>query len=182
MFLHDYIDKIFSESSKVPKKRPRVYDPNYIYDKEPSAPLRAPKWTVRGYNGSLKAVVENACKQRSSVKKIHVKSYYDDPFKLAIPSEYLTQEVNHLLNRSQSKERSKSQTHEHTSSKSQSKERSKSKTHEHTSSSSQLKEGSGNKKTREYTSSSSQLKEGSGNKSKSKSKSRSKSNEHYSDF
>jgi hypothetical protein len=164
MFLHDYIDKIFSESSKVPKKRPRVYDPNYIYDKEPSAPLRAPKWTVRGYNGSLKAVVENACKQRSSVKKIHVKSYYDDPFKLAIPSEYLTQEVNHLLNRSQSKERSKS------------------KTHEHTSSSSQLKEGSGNKKTREYTSSSSQLKEGSGNKSKSKSKSRSKSNEHYSDF
>ena len=46
MFLRNYIDKIFAESSKVQKKCPRVYDLTYIYDKELSAPLKAPKWTV----------------------------------------------------------------------------------------------------------------------------------------
>ena len=110
MFLRDYIDKIFAESSKVQKKRPRVYGPTYIYDKEPSAPLRAPKWTVRGYNGSLKSVVESACKKRSSTEKVYVKSYDPDyPFKLVVPreylTEYLTEEGKHTSNRSQLEER-----------------------------------------------------------------------------
>ena len=53
------------------------------------------------YNGSLKAVVESACKRRSSTKKIYVKSYDPDyPFKLVVPREYLTEEGKHTSNRS----------------------------------------------------------------------------------
>ena len=66
MFLRDYVDRIFTESSKVPKKRTRIYDNDSFYDKEQSKPFQAPKWTVSGYNGSLKTAVQKACAERSS--------------------------------------------------------------------------------------------------------------------
>ena len=85
------------------------------------------------------------------LKKIHIKNYYDDPFKLVI-SEYLIQEVKYLLNRLGSKKRSKSKMHEHTLSSSQLKERLECmKMHKHTLSSLQLKEGSEYTKIHEHT-------------------------------
>ena len=64
LFLRNYIDRLFAETSKVPKKRIRVYDSNF-YEKEISAPFRAPKWTVGDYQGSLKDIVADACRNRS---------------------------------------------------------------------------------------------------------------------
>ncbi|CAB5394973.1 unnamed protein product [Rhizophagus irregularis] len=65
-FLRDYIDHIFSESSKVPKKRTRIHDSVNFYDKERTKPFQAPNWTISGYTGSLKMAVQKACIERSS--------------------------------------------------------------------------------------------------------------------
>ncbi|CAB4491859.1 unnamed protein product [Rhizophagus irregularis] len=65
-FLRDYIDRIFSESSKVPKKRTRIHDSVNFYDKERTKPFQAPNWTISGYTGSLKTAVQKACIERSS--------------------------------------------------------------------------------------------------------------------
>ena len=59
MFLRDYIDRIFTESAKVPKKRNRL-QANTFYEKERTAPFQALNWTIRGYNGSLKNAIKNA--------------------------------------------------------------------------------------------------------------------------
>jgi hypothetical protein len=64
--LRDYVDRIFSESSKIPKKRTRIYDNVNTHDKESTAPFQAPKWTIDGYKGSLKIAVRKACSERSS--------------------------------------------------------------------------------------------------------------------
>ena len=82
MFLREYIDRIFAESSKVPKKRDRIHD-TVTYDKEQSSPFQAPKWTLSGYNGSLKVAVESACTKRSSKETIPAK----DPFVLVLTPE-----------------------------------------------------------------------------------------------
>ncbi|PKY57595.1 hypothetical protein RhiirA4_429099 [Rhizophagus irregularis] len=65
-FLRDYIDRIFSELSKVPKKRTRIHDSVNFYDKERTKPFQAPNWTISGYTGSLKMAVQKACIERSS--------------------------------------------------------------------------------------------------------------------
>jgi hypothetical protein len=65
--LRSFIDKLFTETSKVPKKRIRFYDDGgNFYEKEQTPPFRAPKWTVGKYQGSLKDAVEKACRNRSS--------------------------------------------------------------------------------------------------------------------
>ena len=65
--MRNYIDRIFSESSKVPKKRKRIQANAYYENKkEEKAPFKAPKWTVRGYQGTLKKLIEDACKERYS--------------------------------------------------------------------------------------------------------------------
>lgn len=63
--MRDYIDHIFSETSKVSKKRERIQADSY-YEKEKLAPFKAPKWTVDGYHGTLKNLVEAACRERFS--------------------------------------------------------------------------------------------------------------------
>ena len=60
--MHDYIDRIFAESSKVAKKRERIQVPDDFYNKEMDAPVQAPKWTLGGYRGSLKAAIQEAIK------------------------------------------------------------------------------------------------------------------------
>ncbi|GBC24311.2 hypothetical protein GLOIN_2v1773638 [Rhizophagus irregularis DAOM 181602=DAOM 197198] len=65
LFLRNYIDRLFAETSKVPKKWTRVYSSDF-YEKETSAPFCAPKWTIRNYQGSLKDIVGRACKNRLS--------------------------------------------------------------------------------------------------------------------
>jgi hypothetical protein len=62
-FLREFIDRIFSESAKVPKKRTRISSDEF-YDKERAAPFQAPKWTVSGYKGSLKNAILDAVKER----------------------------------------------------------------------------------------------------------------------
>ena len=44
------------------KKRERKQVPGDFYNKETDAPLQAPKWTLGGYKGSLKAAIQEACK------------------------------------------------------------------------------------------------------------------------
>jgi len=46
----------------VAKKRERKQVPGDFYSKETDAPLQAPKWTLGGYKGSLKAAIQEACK------------------------------------------------------------------------------------------------------------------------
>ncbi|PKY61398.1 hypothetical protein RhiirA4_522086 [Rhizophagus irregularis] len=65
LFLRNYIDRLFAETSKVPKKRTRVYSSDF-YEKETSAPFCAPKWTIGNYQSSLKDIVGRACKNRLS--------------------------------------------------------------------------------------------------------------------
>ncbi|CAB5383755.1 unnamed protein product [Rhizophagus irregularis] len=65
-FLRDYIDRIFSESSKVSKKRTQIHDSVNFYDKEWTKPFQAPNWTISGYTGSLKMAVQKACMKRFS--------------------------------------------------------------------------------------------------------------------
>ncbi|CAG8731882.1 17927_t:CDS:2 [Rhizophagus irregularis] len=65
LFLRNYIDQLFTETSKVPKKRIRVYDDNF-YEKEQTAPFHSPKWAVGDYQGFLKDEVERACYRRKS--------------------------------------------------------------------------------------------------------------------
>ena len=65
MFLHDYVDRIFAESSKIPKKRPRIVDPNDFYS-ENDPPFKAPNWTIGTYNGHLKFTVQSACNENES--------------------------------------------------------------------------------------------------------------------
>ena len=60
--MRDYIDRIFAESSKVAKKRERIQVPDDFYNKEMDAPVQAPKWTLGGYRGSLKAAIQEAIK------------------------------------------------------------------------------------------------------------------------
>jgi hypothetical protein len=60
--LRDYIDRIFTESSKVAKKRERIQVPDDFFNKEMDAPVQAPKWTLGGYRGSLKASIQEAIK------------------------------------------------------------------------------------------------------------------------
>lgn len=61
LFLRNYIDRMISERSKVPKKRKFVYDNENFYDKEEVKPCNAPKWTCTKYKGQLKTHVNNAC-------------------------------------------------------------------------------------------------------------------------
>ena len=65
MFLREYIDRIFNESTKVPKKRARLVIPNNFHS-EVEAPFQAPNWTIGDYNGHLKTEVQRACDRRSS--------------------------------------------------------------------------------------------------------------------
>ena len=65
MFLREYIDRIFNESTKVPKKRARLVIPNNFHS-EVKAPFQAPNWTIGDYNGHLKTEVQRACDRRSS--------------------------------------------------------------------------------------------------------------------
>jgi len=67
LFLRDYVDRVFTETSKVPKKRLRIHDNVNYYDKEPSNPFQAPRWTISGYSGTLKAAVQEACMEHSSI-------------------------------------------------------------------------------------------------------------------
>ena len=60
--MRDYIDCIFAESSKVAKKWERIQVPDDFYNKEMDAPVQAPKWTLGGYRGSLKAAIQEAIK------------------------------------------------------------------------------------------------------------------------
>ena len=60
--MRDYIDRIFAESSKVAKKWERIQVPEDFYNKEMDAPVQAPKWTLGGYRGSLKAAIQEAIK------------------------------------------------------------------------------------------------------------------------
>jgi len=69
MFLREYIDRIFAELSKVPKKRDRIHD-TVTYDKEQSSPFQAPKWTLSGYNGSLKVAAQNVRQKKQFQLKI----------------------------------------------------------------------------------------------------------------
>jgi hypothetical protein len=64
--LRNFIDRLFAETFKVPKKWIRTYDTDNFYEKEQTPPFRAPKWTVGNYQGSLKDLVEEVCKNRSS--------------------------------------------------------------------------------------------------------------------
>src|SRR6202008_1825456 len=66
MFLRDYIDRIFTESAKVLKKRNRL-QANTFYEKERTAPFQTPNWTIRGHNGSLKNAIKNACSKIPSI-------------------------------------------------------------------------------------------------------------------
>jgi hypothetical protein len=61
MFLRNYIDRMISEKSKVPKKRKFVHDDENFYEKEEVKPCNAPKWTCVKYKGQLRAHVRNAC-------------------------------------------------------------------------------------------------------------------------
>src|SRR5579864_7582131 len=100
MFLRDYIDRIFNKSSKISKKWSYIYDLANFYEKEQSLPFQALKWTVRGYKGSLKAAVEDACSKRSSKEKIPIK----DRYVLVVLPELRSRE----RNKSKSKSRSES--------------------------------------------------------------------------
>ena len=62
--MRNYIDKIVSEKSKVPKRRKFVYDTENFYDKEESGPCNAPNWTRTKYKGQLKSIIRNACNRR----------------------------------------------------------------------------------------------------------------------
>ncbi|RGB32160.1 hypothetical protein C1646_790926 [Rhizophagus diaphanus] len=65
-FLRDYIDRIFSKSSKVLKKRTQIHNSINFYDKERTKLFQAPNWTISGYTSSLKTAVQKACMERSS--------------------------------------------------------------------------------------------------------------------
>jgi len=60
--LHDYIDRIFAESSKVAKKRNRIRDEDF-YDKEQVAPFQASRWILFGYQDTLNNAVQQACSE-----------------------------------------------------------------------------------------------------------------------
>lgn len=68
--MRDYIDRIFAESAKVPKKRTRINLVDNFYEKEREAPFQAPKWTLRGYKGSLMDAIKDAC---SKIPRPHSK-------------------------------------------------------------------------------------------------------------
>lgn len=104
MFLREYIDRLFAESSKVPKKRDRIRD-TVPYDKEQLSPFQAPKWTLSGYNGSLKVAVESACTKRSSKETIPVK----DLFVLALTPEQRESSKSKRKSKSKSKSKSRSE-------------------------------------------------------------------------
>jgi hypothetical protein len=57
-FLRDYIDRFVAERSRTPKKRTRIFSTNFN-EKELSAPFSSPKWTLSGYSGRLKDVVQS---------------------------------------------------------------------------------------------------------------------------
>ena len=65
MFLREYIDKLFEETSKVAKKRVRVYN-NDHFALDEKVPSNAPRWSLAGYNGSMKTAVEEACRRRTN--------------------------------------------------------------------------------------------------------------------
>src|SRR5579859_90336 len=98
MFLFDYVVCIFIELFKIPKKWSHIYDPANFYEKEQSSPFQAPKWMVRGYKGSLKVAVEDACSKRSSKEKIPIKDYYV----LVVLPEIRSRERNKIKSKSRS--------------------------------------------------------------------------------
>lgn len=63
--MREYVDKIFDESSKAPRRRNRTCGRSYAPN-EGTAPLNAPKWSVSGYSGSLKKEVDKFIRVRSS--------------------------------------------------------------------------------------------------------------------
>jgi hypothetical protein len=65
MFLRNYIDRLLAKKSKIPKRRNRIFDNDNYHAKEHSAPFSAPKWTRAGYNGKLKDIITEACKEES---------------------------------------------------------------------------------------------------------------------
>lgn len=77
MFLREYLDKLFEESSKVTRKRERVYD-NCQFASNEKAPLNAPKWSLAKYNGSKKEAVKKACQQLGDEEKISILSSLSD--------------------------------------------------------------------------------------------------------
>lgn len=57
--MRDYLDRFIAEKS-AKKRRKRVFDHINFSEKELSAPFSLPKWTLSGYSGRLKDVVESA--------------------------------------------------------------------------------------------------------------------------
>jgi len=58
-FLRDFIDNDFNSTSKQARRtRKRVHNNDTFAPNEENAPANAPKWTIFGYNGSLKLSVE----------------------------------------------------------------------------------------------------------------------------
>ena len=56
--------------------------PDDFYNKEMDAPLQAPKWTLGGYKGSLKAAIQEACKsipRRVSERQPQAPVHEDEP-------------------------------------------------------------------------------------------------------
>src|SRR5687767_762733 len=67
MFLRNYIDRLLAEKSKIHKKRNRIFDQENYDKKENSAPLLAPRWTRAEYNGKLKRIITDACKESGNI-------------------------------------------------------------------------------------------------------------------
>ena len=68
-FLRDYLDRFIAEKSKSQKRRKRIFDHINFSEKELSAPFSSPKWTLSGYNGRLKDVVQSAIYDTEEIKQ-----------------------------------------------------------------------------------------------------------------
>ena len=66
--MRNYVDRIFAESAKVKKKRGRIPSTEF-YQNERTAPIKAPKWTLSGYDGSLVGAINDACRKIPPARK-----------------------------------------------------------------------------------------------------------------
>ena len=66
--MRNYIDQIFAESAKVKKKRGRIPLTEF-YQNERTALIKALKWTLSGYNGSLVGAINDACRKIPPARK-----------------------------------------------------------------------------------------------------------------
>ena len=61
-----YVDKVFDERVKPRRKRNRIYDNARFSNAEETAPIDAPRWTITGYNSSLKNMVEQKTNRKDT--------------------------------------------------------------------------------------------------------------------